>query len=356
MSPARTKSGTDQRICRGDAIVEELRASRLPVEPRQFEFWFAYKSGRNPALNAAAAAIKSHTGALTGPDIERLHQAHLSPWRMAKDPDAATACLTKKLDDIVITLDGAIGTARAQRETLTAEAAQLGGGGKVTLQDILSAVDRLTRATKESQARFALLEARMDAASRDVGVLQCQLSAVRTECQLDPTTTLPNRATFNAILDKTLANAAETRQPLSVVVCNLDHFKAFNENFGNDVGDEALRSIGTLFKAQIRACDTVARFGGDEYAAILPHMRASDAVACAERFRQVLMAQELIEHPNGTGRVTASIGVADAIKGDTPEFLLRRAGNAVRVAKREGRNRVVEMTPDGPAWKAERRA
>jgi PleD family two-component response regulator len=68
------------------------------------------------------------------------------------------------------------------------------------------------------------------------------------------------------------------------------------------------------------------------------------------------MAHELVPHPNGAGRVTVSIGVADAIKGDTLEFLLRRASNGLKIAKREGRNRVVEMTPDGPLWKAERRA
>ena len=70
----------------------------------------------------------------------------------------------------------------------------------------------------------------------------------------------------------------------------------------------------------------------------------------------MLMAHELVPHPNGAGRVTVSIGVADAIKGDTLEFLLRRAANGLKVAKREGRNRVVEMSPDGPIWSAERKA
>ncbi len=182
-----------------------------------------------------------------------------------------------------------------------------------------------------------------------------ELSIVRAECKLDPTTALPNRATFNALLESALNEAADARQPLSIILCNLDYFRAFNEHFGDYAGDEVLRSIGLLFKAQVRNADTVTRFGGDEYAAILPQMRTSDAVDCAERFRQVLMAHELIAHPNGAGRVTVSIGVADAIKGDTPEYLLRRAGNGLSVAKREGRNRVVEMTPDGPVWNAARR-
>ena len=201
-----------------------------------------------------------------------------------------------------------------------------------------------------------MLEARMDAATREVGALREQLAAVRAECHADPTTDLPTRAMFNAVLAKTLQAAAQTRQPVSILLCNLDFFTAFNENFGNHKGDQVLRAIGAMMKAQMRADDTVARYGGDEFAVILPKLRACDAVAYADHFRQALMAQVFAQHPNGAGRVTASIGVADAIKGDAPEFLLRRALNGVKVAKREGRNRVVEMSPDGPIWDAERRA
>lgn len=355
MSPARTKSNTDHRPYLGDAIVAELRAAHLPFAPHQFEFWFALKAGHDAALDTAANAITARKGALTAADIEGLHQKHLSPWRVAQGPEAATAHLTERIGGIAVTLDDAIGSARAQRKTLAAESKHLEDTG-LSGKEVLGAIDRLTRATAESQAYFVLLEARMDAASREIGALRAELSAVRAECQRDPITALPNRAAFNARLEQALGEATETRQPMSLMLCDLDYFAAFNENFGNYVGDEVLRSIGLLFREQMRSGDTVARFGGDAYAAILPHTRANDAVAFAERFRQALMGKELIEHPNGAGRVTVSIGVADAIKGDTPEYLLRRAGHGLTVAKREGRNRVVEMTPDGPTWDAERRA
>src|SRR2546423_750545 len=88
MPSADTQQGSDHRVYLGDTIVEELRASGLPLEPRQFEFWFAYKSGRNAALRAEADAVKARSGALSVEDIERLHAAHLSPFRLGEPPDS----------------------------------------------------------------------------------------------------------------------------------------------------------------------------------------------------------------------------------------------------------------------------
>jgi diguanylate cyclase len=353
MSAALSKPGAVHRIHFGDLIVEELRAAKLPFEPKQFEFWFAYKNGRNIGLNAAANQIRLKNGALTAADIDALHETFISPLRVTGTPDAIVARIEAKLRD-ASSLDSAIASARQQREALVTEAAQLGQESALTLQDVLIAIDRLRLASKEGQTRLASLAARMDSATREIGAIQEQLSNLRAEYQIDPTTTLPNRASFNTALAETLEASAESRQPVSVVLCNLDYFTAFNENFGNHTGDEILRSVGMMAKAQMRSGDMVARYGGDEYGVILPQARAREAVVHAERFRQALTGHCFVTPATAHGRVTVSIGVAEAIKGDTPEFLLRRAVNGMKIAKREGRNRVVEMTPDGPVWDPER--
>jgi len=354
MPPARLRP--DKSVHIGDAIVADMRAAHGSFEPRQFEFWFAYKHGRNTALNAAANGIKQRNGALTDADIEHLHASFLSPWRLAAEPDDIAEHMATKLQDLSAALEHALGTAKAQRETLAAETAELAIASALTLHDVLSAIDRLTRVTRESQSRFETLEARVDTVGREIGALRRQLSTVQADCAADPTTALPGRAAFDAALAKALATAAETRQPLSVLLCDIDYFAAFNENFGNFTGDQVLRSVGLLLRSHLLPTDLTARFASDQFAVVLPQTRAAAAVALADRFRQVLMRHELLPHPNGAGRLTASIGVAGAIKGDTPEFLLRRAQNGLTIAKREGRNRVVEMTPDGPIWEMERRA
>jgi diguanylate cyclase (GGDEF)-like protein len=346
----------DSTIHVGDAIIAEMRAAHLPFEPRQFEFWFAYKDGRNTALIAAANEIKQRTGALTSADIDKLHEAHLSPWRMAERPDAIAARMSAKLSELSAALEHALGTTKAQRETLAAETAELSVASALTLQDVLGAIDRLGLVTRESQARFTQLEARVDAVGREVGNLRQQLSAIQAECATDPTTALPGRSAFDATLAKALAAAAQSRRPLAVLFCDLDYFASFNENFGNFTGDQVLRSVGLLLSSHLRPGGVTARFASDQFAALMPDAGGREAVAQADRFRQVLMSHEMIPHPNGAGRLTVSIGVADAVKGDSVESLLRRAQKALDIAKREGRNRVVLMTPDGPIWDIERRA
>src|SRR5262245_56510629 len=113
MSSAQTQPSAEHRIYLADAIVAELRASGLPLDPHQFEFWFTYKSGRNTALKVAADAIVALNGSLTAEDIERLHETYLSPCRLADQPDVVAARLAGKLQELASSIEATIDAAHA---------------------------------------------------------------------------------------------------------------------------------------------------------------------------------------------------------------------------------------------------
>jgi diguanylate cyclase len=326
-----------------------------PVTPLHFEFWFAYNSGTSPALNAAVDELVAANGAISVEQIEALYRRHLSPWRLSDGSEAITNRLSDQLQELSSSLDEAIGASAADRKSLVAEARNLSAGG-VTLQRAIQSVDRLMQSARDGKARHAVLEAKLDVAKREIGALQKQLDIVRVESQAEPVTSLIGRARFDRALAKAADQAARDREPLALMIVNLDYFASFNERFGRKTGDEVLRAIGILLKSHLRAADVVARFGDDEFAALLPQTQADEAVKLAERFRQMLMTNELARNATGTmsGRLTASLSVAAHSPQDNAERLLKRALVGLKIAKKEGRNRVVEMKRDGPVWTASR--
>ena len=153
----------------------------------------------------------------------------------------------------------------------------------------------------------------------------------------DPLTGLFNRRSFELQLDQEVLMAKRTHQPLSLIMLDVDRFKLLNDTAGHDAGDDALRRLADCFRCELRRLDAAARFGGDEFALILPQAHADGALIVAERLRARI---EQIEIPE-VGNLTASIGIATVpLNANSRLELFRAADDALYLAKRTGRNRV----------------
>lgn len=146
-----------------------------------------------------------------------------------------------------------------------------------------------------------------------------------------------NRRGFDQRLNEELERAARYRQPLSLLLLDIDLFKQHNDAFGHPAGDEVLKTVVRLLQAHVRATDAVARQGGDEFAILLPNTDSKGAFIMAERFR------EAIESAIWPGQsVTITLGAATLpVESDQGEKLLAQADEALYAAKEAGRNRVV---------------
>ncbi|ODT80269.1 MAG: PleD family two-component system response regulator [Pelagibacterium sp. SCN 64-44] len=158
----------------------------------------------------------------------------------------------------------------------------------------------------------------------------------------DELTGLYNRRYFDRHLNIMLGKAREQERDVALMILDIDHFKAVNDNHGHDVGDAVLREFSARLKRNIRGVDLACRFGGEEFVVLMPDTDNGQAEAVAERVRQAIAEKPF---DVGTARplsVTVSVGVAlNETLADTPEGMIKRADVALYRAKREGRNRVI---------------
>lgn len=167
-----------------------------------------------------------------------------------------------------------------------------------------------------------------------------QAITLEHQARTDPLTGTMNRLALDESAARELARAERGRQPLSLVIFDMDFFKQLNDQRGHQAGDEALRKATQASRQQLRASDLLARYGGEEFLVLMPETGKASAIDTAERLRQCI---ESLGISCGKGRaLTASFGVAAyPADGDSFECLVTSADAALYTAKQAGRNRVM---------------
>jgi diguanylate cyclase (GGDEF)-like protein len=156
--------------------------------------------------------------------------------------------------------------------------------------------------------------------------------------ETDQLTGIANRRRTTSELVQAVLAARREDRSLAITVFDVDHFKRVNDTYGHHAGDEVLKRVANVAANALRAGDMVGRFGGEEFVIILPDTTARTAILIAERVRSSIAMS------GSTPRVTVSMGIAELAEGETGESLLRRADEALYVAKRAGRNTLRSAT------------
>ena len=163
-----------------------------------------------------------------------------------------------------------------------------------------------------------------------------------TQANIDPLTGIPNRRAIFKALEKNVMLCSQYEQPLGVMMIDLDHFKSINDGFGHDGGDIVLKEASARMQECIRTSDTIGRFGGEEFLAIIPNGTVEELQNIAERIRVSLESSPIITE-DFVIPVTCSIGVSVMLdyEEENIEDIIQRADKALYVAKEMGRNKVI---------------
>ncbi|MFD1694436.1 GGDEF domain-containing protein [Roseibium aestuarii] len=327
-------------IIYGDSALSYIKRYTLPAVPRAYEFWYTYSAGYNYGLNRAVNQALKESGSLSNEDMEGIYGKYLAPTRLGDRLNEVGTKVSAEVENLVDTLRHNVDATTDYGVSLKEGAAAL-----QSLRDpkMLEAfVGRMTEATHTALKANQALETQLLESKRQIETLQANLEAIRYESLTDELTTLGNRKHFDNTLEKAVALAKDSAAGFTLLLTDIDHFKKFNDTFGHQTGDQVLRLVALSVKQNVKGQDTACRYGGEEFAIILPHSHMSDAMEIAEKIRHAVRSKELIKRSTGEnlGRITISIGIATYRPGDTTESIVGRADEALYAAKRSGRNKV----------------
>lgn len=337
----------ERSLAFADVALGQIKSLHQCAIPRNYEIWYVYATGYNAALNRVVNETLHRNGKLTETDLDLIYETYLSRYRTMDRIDKVGAHVIGEIDAVMQLIKDSLGLTREFGETLTGAKEDLG-----TAEDrgqVRRIVAALLHATGEAHENNKALEERLIVSKQEIGKLQDSLEAIRAESLTDPLTGLSNRKHFDRALVSAIDQAHLDATPLTLLMLDIDHFKSFNDNFGHLTGDQILRLIGLTLRQTIKGQDITARFGGEEFAVVLPNTTVHQALTVADHLRRAVMAKELKKKSTGEilGRITVSVGVAQLQPGDDADTLIGRSDACLYAAKRNGRNRVIcELDPE----------
>lgn len=321
-----------------------LKKGVVPPYPQFYELLYTYATGVNPDLNNRINALYKEA---EDKDIDLAERLRIE---LIRENDVETRLnnvsdqISVNIDDVHNAIDAAMTSANTYSGSLEDASGQLAGSLDET--DLKALALSLLQQTKKMQRTNQALEQRLAVSKSNINNLQQDLEQVRQESILDPLTRVYNRKGFDQGLIRAIEDAQKSKEPLSLIMFDIDHFKNFNDSYGHQTGDQVLRLVATTLKSNIKGQDIGARYGGEEFAAILPNTALEDASTLADKVRVSIQEKELLKRSTNQklGRVTASFGVAMLNSEDTLATLIERSDRCLYIAKNAGRNCVISET------------
>ena len=335
--PANTSSAADSLRL----VLSLLEQHDIPPTPCNYALWFEYVAGDNTALKTDIDQRIAANTRFTDEIQQDLIERHLDGQFTDAPTRAANVRIAEILSDLLCDLAELGEEATRYDAKLQEHLDRLKTpGGMQNLEALL-----LVLAEETKQMRRSTQTLRTDFARRsgESAPVAAELQQVKRAANSAPLTGLPNR---RALLEAMTDQASQGDNRYSLLMLDIDNFKAINDEHGHLFGDRVIRFVADVIPQNTKGQDTPSRFGGEEFAVLLPDTQMAGALTVAEKIRHVIASAKLVRSTNQQplGQITLSGGVATYRKGEDSLELMERADQALYLAKERGRNKIVPET------------
>jgi diguanylate cyclase len=329
----------------------------IPPTPDNFKLAYAYVEGQNIELKRGFDALMAVGSKFDADTMSAQHQRYFPTPGENEAAAEFSAKISNEVDSVLQLLAKASQDHSDYKQTLSSASGEL-EGSRLAQDSVKALVNKMIGATRAMETRTHELENKLQTSSQEIAELRDRLEATQQDTIRDHLTGIPNRRAFDIELKSAIDATRESAEPLSIVMFDVDHFKQFNDTWGHQTGDQVLRLVANCIADNARHSDTTTRFGGEEFAVILPSTALADAVHWANQICGIVRSKRLVKKSTGgkLGVVTISAGVVKHRPGETDVQVVRRADICLYAAKHAGRDRVVSESDSAILSKAETEA
>lgn len=318
----------------------EMSKREIPTTPENYAVWYEYTVGTNHELKQSIDTLIKDNMRFSEHVNNDLFQKFIgSGQQSAVDEirESVRQVINDLLSQISVEGDG-LGDYAKTLESFSEKIIDTSDSSAVNLL-----ITELLVETKKREDATHNLQSSLDKMAQEMTLLRQEVAKLNDEASTDALTRVSNRRAYDIAIERAVSSSKINSTRLSLLMLDIDHFKGFNDQFGHVVGDKVLRFVASMLQKHVKGNDTVARFGGEEFAVILPETAYNDALKVAENVRKRISAQVLSDSAENIklGSVNVSIGVALYRYGESPEEFMHRADKYMYQAKKNGRNMVI---------------
>lgn len=317
---------------------------QVAPNPINYSLWYHYVSARSPELNMALDQLVEGQGGYSQEQSMALFRRYVlssSQFEQKKTSAKLQTLATKLMRQLNASIDD---SGEFDRELQRSVQALQNAGDNDDIAEVVGTLVDSIGALSEANRCF---QWNLRQTQQDIQQLKMELQQSQHNADRDALTQLYNRQALTRELQRLLGG--QGAESVSLIFCDVDHFKRCNDEYGHLLGDRVLQRIGALILDHCPEDAIAARFGGEEFAIVLPKTSLNEAAASAEKLRRRLEQLQIRVRKSDKvlDKISASFGVASSVPGDSVDSLLDRADQALYAAKRAGRNRV-HLEAQGP--------
>jgi diguanylate cyclase len=329
----------------GHRTIDEIGRHTLPPNPQNYEVWLSYMTHSSPDLKQTIDKMLATGKPLSPEDMEQLYERFFSTTHLSTQVMETGSRIAHEIADALDALKKAGATTERYGATLSVAADSLQNTA-IDGDALKRLINVLASATTEVSKQNSSLSEKLAQSSQEMEKLRTSLRQARAEALTDALTGVANRKLFDETLRLRKDEADSEQTDLSLLLCDIDHFKSFNDTWGHQTGDQVIRFVASALAKFALPDHLVARYGGEEFAVIMPRTSLKEAGRIAEQIRSAIEAKRLVRRSTNEtiGAVTISFGAALYAAAETAGQLITRADECLYMSKRNGRNRVTLET------------